>query len=189
MSRRTLRERLALRLPPVMARVNALLLRVTPPRVRHAAIAEAVRLQYAAFGRRDWDVILMFLDPQLELRTAHDAGHVFGADLEGSYHGHAGWLRYNERWLEPWSAVRVVPDEVIDTRDHVLVLGRVMARGRRSGLEVDNRFATLSRLRGGRVVEMDVFLDWEAARAAMAEREGGPAGAGHGRRRRGRTRS
>src|SRR5438132_1249059 len=106
---------------------------------------ELLRGGVEAFNRRDIDGALAPLDPDVELVPLK-------AVLEGgSYHGHAGLRRLLEDMKDDWERFTLVADEFRAVgQDRVLVLGRVVARGR-SGVDLDDEAAWLCYLRAGRV--------------------------------------
>jgi ketosteroid isomerase-like protein len=55
--------------------------------------------------------------------------------------------------------LRVEPEEFRDLGDDVLVIGRLYARGRDSGVEIESATAWLITLRGGRLVRSRDYLD------------------------------
>jgi ketosteroid isomerase-like protein len=129
---------------------------------------ETVRAGLAALNRRDVDGMLATLDPGCEMFPLR-------AVLDGTvYRGHAGLRKWLEDMLEDWDDFRI---ESIETRsgsdDRLLVLARFHARGRASGVVVDQPAAWVCRLVDGKVVEVRFFEDAEAAQAA-AMVEGDP---------------
>jgi len=57
---------------------------------------------------------------------------------------------------EVWAEFRMVPDEFVDTGDRVVAIGRWIARGKGSGVEVDQPIADVFTLQGGRVVRCEI---------------------------------
>ena len=57
------------------------------------------------------------------------------------------------------------PMEFIDAGERVVVVGRMHARGKGSGVEVDRSFASIWTIRGGRVVRWE--LGYDDRRAAL----------------------
>jgi len=79
---------------------------------------ELVRRGFDAFARRDIDAILAGLDPDIDVRPAPELP---GAD---SYHGHAGFVAFMERFLESWEEYRLTPERFIDAGDQVVFFTR-----------------------------------------------------------------
>jgi ketosteroid isomerase-like protein len=74
-----------------------------------------------------------------------------------------GVKAYFEDLAEAWEDSYVVADRYIGAGDLVLVLGRIHAIGRESGVEIETPAAWVWRLRQGQVSYMRVYLDKEAA--------------------------
>lgn len=67
---------------------------------------------------------------------------------------------------DAYDDVRIEPLEYIDAGDDVLVIARVMGRGKGSGVEMDWRQGYIWTVRDGRAVRFRWFNDPEQARAA-----------------------
>jgi len=88
------------------------------------------------------------LDPALEVYD-HDS-----PDL-GVLRGHAGFLR----WIDDWDAMEwtLDPEEFIDAGERVVVLARLSARGRASGVSLVRRDGMVWTVRNGKAVRLDYF--------------------------------
>jgi ketosteroid isomerase-like protein len=121
---------------------------------------EVVSRSVEAFNRRDLPALLETLDPDVEL-------HPFSAQLTGTtYRGEAGARQWLADVADEWSEWRVVLDEVRTIDDRVLTLGRIVARGRETSVEVEVPAAFVSTLRDGRITRLESFGD---AAKALAE--------------------
>jgi hypothetical protein len=78
--------------------------------------------------------------------------------MEGIYHGHEGWRRYWEQWAEAWSESHIVPEEIVDFPDRLLVLSRLRSRARVSGLEMDEPLAHLLTFSEGAAVRHEEWF-------------------------------
>ena len=123
----------------------------------HVEIAERT---LDAFNRRDVDVLMA--------DCCADVDWVPALAIEGEvFRGREGIETYFGRLDEAWEDYHVVVDEVRDLGDRVLGLGRMVARGRGSGVPVDTQFGVLDDFRNGRISSIRGFLDHgEALRAA-----------------------
>jgi ketosteroid isomerase-like protein len=65
--------------------------------------------------------------------------------------------------LDRWNS-----GDVREIGDRVLVVGRVRAKGRSSGIELDQPLATVCWFRGGKFARMQSFLDYDAATTAAS---------------------
>ena len=113
-----------------------------------------VRRTYPAFNRRDISGFLESLDPDVEWIPIM-------ASLEGRvYRGHDGVRQWVEQLEADWEIFEVHTEEFRDLGDRVLVLGHWRARGRGSGVELENQAAAwLSEVKDGKVVRMQTYTD------------------------------
>lgn len=115
-----------------------------------------------AFARRDVDAMLAGAAPDIEVRPAVTGG------LEGTvYRGHTGLRDFVRDLDESWRDFRVQPEELRDLGDRVLVLGRTLAQGMESGVELDTASGFVFELRGGKLRGFRSFVSREAALAAV----------------------
>lgn len=116
----------------------------------------------AAFGGRELDAVLADADPDIQVRPAVVGG------LEGTvYRGHAGLRDFVADLDETWREFHVQAEEFRDLGDTVLVLGRTLARGMESGVELDTASGFVFGFRGGKVHSFRSFVSREAALAAV----------------------
>ena len=102
---------------------------LVPETRRHRTLEERIlvrfpgRQGFAALNRRDFDLLVIGLDPSVELRM----GHVL-PDIGPVFHGHDG---YREVWRHLLEAAdtRLHPEELLDLRDRVLVTAKLTAQG------------------------------------------------------------
>ena len=129
-----------------------------------------VQAWVAAINRGDLDALLELAADDIEYRSY--LAVVSGR--EGSYHGHDGLRQYFGELDEVWDSFHVEVDEYRDLGDQVMNAGRLRARGKASGLEVQERLAWLHTFRAGtgpgRYVRHQAFPDVAAALAAADSR-------------------
>jgi ketosteroid isomerase-like protein len=125
---------------------------------------EVVRRFYDTYAgrhdryREDPSVLWQVLAPDIEWYP------LTGALVEGTpYRGHEGVDAYFNDLAEAWEDSYVAADRFIDAGDLVLVLGRIHAIGRGSGVEIETSAAWIWRVREGQAVYMRVYLDKQAA--------------------------
>ncbi len=99
---------------------------------------EFARRGYEAFNERGVDAILDYLEPDIEwVNLAPGA-------LSGTYRGHDGVRKFFQELYQDWEGVQLSPEEFIAVDDrYVLVLLRVWARGKVSGVSGDAPVAML----------------------------------------------
>ena len=113
---------------------------------------ETARGLFAAFEEGDFEKVAPFLHPDLETRPA-----LVGA-LEGTtYRGVDGMRQFWADIDATWAEFRIEPTEFRQVQGGVLVLGRVYARGRESGIPLEANAAWLAGVRDGRLVTFQSF--------------------------------
>jgi ketosteroid isomerase-like protein len=122
---------------------------------------DILRRGLEAFNRDGVEGLIEILDPEFEGHTDPEL------TIEpGVYVGHAGirrWFAGFEGFIDD---VRFEPDEFIPAGDRVLVPGRLVGRGRDSGIEAAQRLFQVWTLRDGKVVRLESYTDMASARAA-----------------------
>jgi ketosteroid isomerase-like protein len=119
-----------------------------------------------AVNRGEIDEVLAFIGTDAELHSA-----IVGGAEGNVYRGHDGFRR--------WFAESTASFEKLDTQltefrtvdDRVIAFGRIYARGRESGLELDSETGWVFTVRGGRVVKAEGFLSRADALEAAGLRE------------------
>jgi ketosteroid isomerase-like protein len=124
---------------------------------------EIVREAMAAFNARDRDRVLSMCDPEIEYRSPIE---------QKTYRG----LDEIVRWREDVAAVmedfHFEDSRFLDAgRDRVVVLYRIVGRGAGSGVPVSREVGALWRLRNGKLLEGEVYLDQHEALEAAGLRE------------------
>jgi ketosteroid isomerase-like protein len=72
-----------------------------------------------------------------------------------------GWLR------DSWSDWRFWPERFFDAGDHVVVFGRIVAKGRSSGVPIELANAHVFTIRNGRMTSQQVYPDRPEALKAV----------------------
>jgi uncharacterized protein len=126
---------------------------------------EIVRRVFDAFNKRDTPAFLELLDPDVEWVPIL-------AVLEGRvYRGHEevrGWIK---ELATDWEFFEVEYEELRDVGGRVMVCGHWHARGRASGVELENPGTYLYEIKDGKVVSMRTFTDRDAALKAAGLEE------------------
>ena len=130
-----------------------------------SANVDLARQAHDAWTRGDLDAVEAVTAEDLEFVPAVAAG-VEG----GSVRGRDEVRAFFEHLSETWETFQVDVDEIRGVGDQVLMLGHVRAKGRGSGLELDQPMLTVIWFRDGKVARMQSFLDENAALEA-AEQE------------------
>ena len=128
---------------------------------------EYVRTAYGAWNQGDFETIWKLLDPGVEIDAS---SRILNPEV---YHGHEGFRRMVDQMSETWDQWQLEPEAFVAYGDTVLVDARVRARGRGSGVELDQLTYNLWELQDGKVVRMAFYTDREEAlRDAAKERAG-----------------
>ena len=127
---------------------------------------DVVRRALESFPRGDMEEMLSFMDPEGELHSA-----IVGGAEGNVYRGHDGFRRWYADSFESFEELRNEWSEFRDLGDRVLAFGRVQARGRESGVEIDSPMGWIFTVRGGKVLKAEGFLDPAEALEAAGVRE------------------
>jgi ketosteroid isomerase-like protein len=119
---------------------------------------EIVRALIDEWNRGDVEALI-------ERATEDFAWHpVLVQSVEGRvFRGHDGFREFLSDWTSTWESWNLEAEEIRDFGDQVLVLTRVRAKGRGSGLELDQPLAHLFEFRGDLVCRAETFLDRDEA--------------------------
>jgi hypothetical protein len=102
-------------------------------------------------GEREYNPEI--IDPEIEIHSAL-TGQVF--------QGEAGVTRWVAEIDDQFEAWELSIDEVVEPEPgRLLVRGRVQARGRHSGLDLDQRITWRVGLRDGRLLRLENSLGWD----------------------------
>jgi ketosteroid isomerase-like protein len=132
--------------------LTATLLRLPPgSRLRRVLLVRAIRDSMEAFARRDYDALLIPLDPKIVMHTAD-------AFPETTvFRGRDGVRCFLSMIDEVWIDYRIEPEMIVDLGDRYVMVARHRARGRHSGLEVDQRISQLATFHDGMIDRVDYF--------------------------------
>ena len=117
---------------------------------------------FEAFNRRDVDELVELSHPDCEWLP-------FRAQLEGySYRGHEGVRRFIVDMAEDWSRFEIELEELTDVDGRVLLIGRVHALARGSGVAVENRSGFVLEFSEGLICRLVSYSDPDDARRAAS---------------------
>jgi ketosteroid isomerase-like protein len=125
---------------------------------------EIVQGLYAAINREDLDEVVKHLAPDFELDWSRSIGPrrgVYGFDRARPF---------LEGFFTSWESFRIVPEDVIDAGEQVVVSETVHHRGR-DGIEVTARASVVLTVRDGLLVRASLHQDLAGALEAVGERE------------------
>jgi ketosteroid isomerase-like protein len=157
MQRRSPEQRLSIRFPSLYRLISRSFSRFPPrSRLRRSALARNMALVYAAANRRDFDVVLLGLDPEFEYRPSADLRPL---DLEPVFHGHDGYLKLWRYWLDAFEDIHWDPEEILDFGETLIVTTQQRGRGSGSGVAVSEPVFQVFHMRNGLVLRQSDFLD------------------------------
>jgi ketosteroid isomerase-like protein len=110
----------------------------------------------AAYNRRDVDAFLEAFDPMAETHPLTLA--MFGQEAT-VYRGHEGIRQFIRDVDEVLPGLQVEPLEARDLGERVVASGRLRARGRASGAEIESPISWVVEFKDGRVIRMSDYLD------------------------------
>jgi ketosteroid isomerase-like protein len=162
---RTLDERLFVRLPAIYRALSRVVMRLTPgSRLRRALLRRSVASSFAAFARRDFELVLLLFADDIEYEAPADAQTVgFSGTIRGRSALADAYLESVED-LERWE---ITPGWMLDLRNVLVVLGTSRIRGRESGLELEEEWASVYALRRGLVARQQDLRSWREALGAV----------------------
>jgi ketosteroid isomerase-like protein len=119
---------------------------------------ELIRRSFLAWAETG-ELDLSLLDDDVEVHD-HDI-------LDASeYRGREGFARWFENWGEVFPEFEVQPEEFIDAGERVVVVLRMVAKGRGSSATVERRDAIVYELFEGKVRRIDYYNSREQGLAA-----------------------
>jgi ketosteroid isomerase-like protein len=107
---------------------------------------EGIERAYEAMSRLDAEALVALCDPDVEFRS-----RIAEAD-DVTYRGHGGVRDYIASLADVFEWVRTEALDVVEESDRAVVCNRFCARGRYSGVEVEERFFQALRFRDGKVL-------------------------------------
>jgi ketosteroid isomerase-like protein len=107
---------------------------------------EGIERAYEAMSRLDAEALVALCDPDVEFRSR------IAESEDVTYRGHDGVRDYVASLAEVFAWVRTEALDVVDEGDRAVVCNRFRARGRHSGVEVEERFFQALRYRDGKVL-------------------------------------
>jgi ketosteroid isomerase-like protein len=114
---------------------------------------EALRRGFNAMNVGDMSSILAFVDPAFEA--------VIPAALSAepdTYRGHDGVRRYFESFQDAMGEIRFEADRIWDAGDRVVVALRLTAKGKKTGIPVEQELGQVWTIREGKAVRVESYV-------------------------------
>jgi ketosteroid isomerase-like protein len=115
-----------------------------------------------AFNRGDFPAVLELVAEDVEVQEES----AFVPEPE-RHTGRSYMRQWFDGLMRNWEEFEVEPQEFIEGGAKVIAVSRVRGVGRKSGAEVEGRFAYLFEVRDGRVVRMHFYRDRDDALADL----------------------
>lgn len=122
--------------------------------------ARLVQLVLDAYNEWAVEPVLAELHPEIEWRPVIPM--LLGGDATG-YRGHDGVRRMFGEIRGAFAEVNIELAEVRDLGDRIIGIGHMETRGGASGVVTDTPWAFVARLRDGKLLRVQTYLDPEAA--------------------------
>jgi ketosteroid isomerase-like protein len=167
--RRALDERLFIRFRALFRLFGAIWMRLPPrSRLRRLMLTRLVVRGYAAGNRRDFEVLLVGLDPEIEY---HPSTNLMAPDMETVFYGRDGYVKVWRYWLDAFKDIGFEPEELLDLGDRILLTAQLRGHGSGSGVAVSEPTFQLVTFRGGLASWQHDFADRSEALEAAARQE------------------
>jgi ketosteroid isomerase-like protein len=119
---------------------------------------EALRRGFEALNSGDMERIFAFVDPDFEAVVPPE----FSAEPD-TYRGYEGVRRYFASFQEAMDEIRFEADQVWDAGDSVVVEVRLTARGRETGIPVEQQIAQVWGIRDGKATRAETYASLSEA--------------------------
>jgi ketosteroid isomerase-like protein len=113
---------------------------------------DVVQAAFAAYFAGDEASLRELITPNVVISPPPDQ-----PEAAGDYHGYDGFTRVTSDWLEAWDAHTLEVVRVQDLEDFVFVTVRQRARGRSSGVPLDNEVAFAFAMAHGKIARLQMF--------------------------------
>jgi uncharacterized protein len=123
---------------------------------------DRVRRGFEAFSSGGVEALLELVDPDFETTTPPEL-----TVEPATYRGHDGLRRYFDSFYEIMEEIRFEPEEFIDAGDRVVVPVCLIARGRGTGIEAEQRLVFVWTVREGKMLRLDSYATKAEALAAV----------------------
>ena len=138
--------------------------------LRRREVKRLNALAWAAASREDYEVPLLFCEPDVEIRMAFEGARTVG--LAKSYHGHQGMLDVFHDLRQDMADLRFEPEQIIDLGDRTAVRVTFVAVGRSGGVAIrQTRGYIFYNSPRGLVARLENYLTWEDTLAALERRD------------------
>jgi len=142
-----------------------------PPgsQLRRRGLKRLMTLGWAASSREDYEVSLLFYEPDMEIQMAAEFARILG--LAERYQGHQGFLELWRDYREDMADLRFEPEQIIDLGDRFAVRATVVGVGRSGGVAIRQTRGYIFYVSPrGLIARQEHYLTWEDALTALERR-------------------
>jgi ketosteroid isomerase-like protein len=118
-----------------------------------------IRQGYDAWNRDDWEAMEQFLAPEFEVDATDRVLN------PARYEGIEGFRRLAGEMAEVWDTWVIEPLEFVEHGELMFVAHLVRARGKGSGVEVEQTYWSVWTVRDGKGVKLTLYVDRDRALA------------------------
>jgi hypothetical protein len=168
---RSFEERVMLAMPTALLRVLQRRFARLPPgsQLRRRGFKRLMTLGWAAGSREDYEVSLLFYEPDVNIQVTDDARSL---GLAETYHGHQGFLDVWRDYRQDMAELRAEPELIIDLGDRFAQRVTLAVVGRSSGVALNQTQGHVFFFsRRGLFARQDIYLTWEDALEALERRD------------------
>lgn len=133
------------------------------------ANVDIVKSAYEAFGRGDIPYVLSLMAQDVVWNEAENFPYADGNPYIGPDAILNGVLA---RVGSEWDNFAVAPDEIVDGGDTVIMLGRYKGAYKATGVAINAQAVHVFKLREGKIVSFQQYVDTAQIRDAVAKRAG-----------------
>lgn len=170
--RRSLDERILVRFPALAHAYFAAWQRLPRhSRIRRLGLVRIAGQAAGAANRRDFDLLLLGFDPEIDYQVIGGSWGMIAPDLVGHHYGHAGYREVWRRLLEAFPDLSLHPEELLDLGDRLISTTRMRGHGAGSGAPVDLLIYQLLWFRRGLVVKQEDHRGLDDALEAVRLRD------------------
>jgi uncharacterized protein len=123
---------------------------------------EVVRAAYAAWNRGDLDAALESIHPDIEVTQD---SRIPGAIKARGKPAARAWL---ESFYETWEHFELTLEEIVEAGEAVAVVALIRARGKASGVSVEQRVGHVLTMRDGQIIRWQSYMTPEEALEATS---------------------
>ena len=129
---------------------------------------EAFKRGLEAGNRGDVETLLEQLDPGVEWDSAL---HALLGGKQTVFRGHDGVRQMLRDLNESFGEIHIEITEIRDLGDRLIAIGRIVTRGRASGVQTETPLALVTEIENGKTISVRGYLDPKEALEAVRLRE------------------